>query len=149
MQRKQALVESLARAKAREQTLLRTMRALETEDTRATESLVQKKQREILTHAYHATQDAAMHDISSSVECAQDLLMLDANTTAAVRQRRVRLGDSNPIAILVREYVRMLATEDADVVDFGDADIQVRRYVRTLFKIRAHFALFMCGSVFV
>lgn len=125
--RKKQLHESLSRAKERERNLLRSMRALESEDALAVHSTVDSKQREVLKIAYNAQQHESLAQLNDKVS---DLKVKVVRCDDGAVQKKFQSSSSsaamkNPIAVLLREYLRMLKAGDAEIVDFGDSDVAV------------------------
>lgn len=122
--RRAYLLEAVARARERESALLRSLRTLEHEEACAATALAERKQRQVLQCAVRAAQDDRAARLSDT--------LAELHARVAVPRRSVTgaVGDSNPVAVLLREYLRMLKAGDAEVVDFGDADVAVRHVVR-------------------
>lgn len=125
--RKKQLFEAISRAKDRERQLLRSLRALESEDALAIQTTGDSRQREVLKVAYNAQQDASLAMVNTRVSDLEVKVTRRDDTT--LQSSSSSSGMTNPIAVLLREYLRMLKAGDAEIVDFGDSDVAVSCYI--------------------
>lgn len=123
--RKKQLVEAISRAKERERNLLRSMRALESEDALAVQTTADNKQREVLKLAYNAQKDESLALLSTRVSDLKAKVMRGDGDDVQKKLQSSSAAMKNPIAVLLREYLRMLKAGDAEIVDFGDSDVAV------------------------
>lgn len=87
----------------------------------ATADVADRKQRQLLQHAARRAEDAAADELRETLERLRARVAVPRRSLPAASE-----SDRNPVAVLLREYLRMLKAGDAEVVDFGDADVAVR-----------------------
>lgn len=125
--RKEYVLESIAKAKAREQQLLQSLRAVEREDDAMVASAVDKKQREVLRQGYNAEKDTALVALVDRVNQLRMKTTMDESSQEQIQLTGSAATAVNPIEMLLAEYLRMLKSgKTAEDVEFGDSDIAVR-----------------------